>query len=934
MAKQKTEKQKGKAERKDTVSILPSGERFYVLLIFAFSFLLYFNSVFNDYNMDDELVTQHHRLTSKGISAIPEIFSSPYYEDKAGYKYEYRPIVLVSFAIENSVFGERAGVSHFINVLWYALLCVLLFSVLRMLLKKYSIIFPFLITMLFAAHPVHTEVVASIKNRDEIFSLLFGLLCLRFAFSFSQKKNLLHLPVMLFFFLLGVLSKTTAITFVLLIPLALVLLTEISLPSLLLITLTLALPTVFFARLYSIAQQIGLLVLLLTAPIVFYYLKHSSELFVSFKNFVKNSYKQIKVKEVDAPVSRNTLSTDFYENKLLLILVVLGIAVVFSVGAFGVYAGNRWLVSLPLAALVLLFAFTRREMQLLLITPVSLMVVSALVKFHLDSTLLETSLVVFLGTLLFQDNKIFRIVALVNFGLYALATGAMNHSFFFITTLAFAGLLHKRTYLLTLFILLFSVAFFAKALIFKFSNGQIPNLSFVSLPLIYVAVFMVWKNKTKWLPVVSVLIMPVLVLLYFNIAAVSEVDVAEGFRKNYSAVTHVRAADLTPVQTVRPFNFIEIPIRDTDPFRIKLGTAMLVLGKYLKLVFVPYPMSFYYGYSYISPVDITGTIPLLSLIAHLGLLITALFFFRKIPLLAFSILFYLIAISVFSNLFLLVPGMMGDRFLLIPSIGFCFFVVFILSLLFKQQLNDKLTDWKVLNQPFKISVTVILVIYSLLTFSRNTDWKDRITLFRHDIKTVENSAQAQNLLALHLMLASSKEPDAVKQKKMHEEALVHFKRAVEIYPKFLNATFDRGRLLEAMGRYDEALVAFTEATLIDTTFTAPYFTMGVIHQNKGRQKEAAECYEKYLVKHPQQMEVYANLSYAYFMQQQFDKSIATNQRALAVMPGAFDATVNIAKTYKQMGQADSALYYLEKAQLIRPNDPNVVSVMVELKNKK
>ncbi len=65
--------------------------------------------------MDDELVTKNHRLTSKGIAAIPEIFASPYYQDDAGYSYEYRPVVLASFAIEHDIFGENPQWSHFLE---------------------------------------------------------------------------------------------------------------------------------------------------------------------------------------------------------------------------------------------------------------------------------------------------------------------------------------------------------------------------------------------------------------------------------------------------------------------------------------------------------------------------------------------------------------------------------------------------------------------------------------------------------------------------------------------------------------------------------------------------------------------------------------------------------------------------------------------------
>src|SRR5581483_11829811 len=111
---------------------------------------------------------------------------------------------------------------------------------------------------------------------------------------------------------------------------------------------------------------------------------------------------------------------------------------------------------------------------------------------------------------------------------------------------------------------------------------------------------------------------------------------------------------------------------------LKVGTAMLVLGKYLKLIFIPYPLSYYYGYSYIVPENIGQFVPLLSLAAHLALLGVALYFIRKKPWLSYSILFYLIAIAVYTNLVAPIPGLMGDRFLLVPSIGFCFFLSFVL----------------------------------------------------------------------------------------------------------------------------------------------------------------------------------------------------------------------------------------------------------------
>ncbi|MBK8659423.1 MAG: hypothetical protein IPN22_11290 [Bacteroidetes bacterium] len=85
------------------------------IIITLVCFAVYSNSLFNGYNLDDELVTKKHPLTSQGIKAIPEIFSSPYYSDDMGYAYDYRPLVHVSFAIEHQLFGEHVAVSHMIT---------------------------------------------------------------------------------------------------------------------------------------------------------------------------------------------------------------------------------------------------------------------------------------------------------------------------------------------------------------------------------------------------------------------------------------------------------------------------------------------------------------------------------------------------------------------------------------------------------------------------------------------------------------------------------------------------------------------------------------------------------------------------------------------------------------------------------------------------
>ena len=195
-----------------------------LLLIFALTFLLYGNTIKNKYSLDDNYVTvttpekPNNPRIVKGIKGIPEIFTTHYVESKEQ-SFEYRPIALATFAIEYQFFGSNPHISHFFNVLLYAINNIILFLVLSKLFKTYNVIFPLLITVLFIVHPIHTEVVASIKSRDELLSFLFGICSLLFALKYFEFKQIKYLFIYVLFLMSALLCKKTAILFIGLIPL-------------------------------------------------------------------------------------------------------------------------------------------------------------------------------------------------------------------------------------------------------------------------------------------------------------------------------------------------------------------------------------------------------------------------------------------------------------------------------------------------------------------------------------------------------------------------------------------------------------------------------------------------------------------------------------------------------------------------------------------
>ncbi|MPM11984.1 hypothetical protein SDC9_58335 [bioreactor metagenome] len=204
--------------------------RLQALFIFMFAFALYANTLGHQYALDDALMIGDNKFTKQGFDGIGKILTTDALAGVFGEQNlllggRYRPLSQVCFAIEYELFGQDPFMGHLINVILYGLLCVLLFNVLRKLFRNYSsekwyFGLPFLVTALFAAHPLHTEVVANIKGRDEIMCLLGSLGTLWFVLRFIEKKKALNLLWAFLIFILALLSKENAVTFVAVIPLA------------------------------------------------------------------------------------------------------------------------------------------------------------------------------------------------------------------------------------------------------------------------------------------------------------------------------------------------------------------------------------------------------------------------------------------------------------------------------------------------------------------------------------------------------------------------------------------------------------------------------------------------------------------------------------------------------------------------------------------
>lgn len=194
----------------------------FALLCAFLGFVLYVNTLGHDYVLDDEMVTFKNKIVTKGVVAIPEILTTAYREGFWDRQESlYRPLSLVMFAIEWQLAPNNPLLGHLMNILLYALTGWLIYRLLHTWMKGQHVLVPLAAALLFMAHPLHTEVVANIKSRDEILALLFGVLSLQAFTNYGKTIQLSQALFGGFYYLLAVLAKESAITLFAVIPLVL-----------------------------------------------------------------------------------------------------------------------------------------------------------------------------------------------------------------------------------------------------------------------------------------------------------------------------------------------------------------------------------------------------------------------------------------------------------------------------------------------------------------------------------------------------------------------------------------------------------------------------------------------------------------------------------------------------------------------------------------
>lgn len=235
------------------------------------------------------------------------------------------------------------------------------------------------------------------------------------------------------------------------------------------------------------------------------------------------------------------------------------------------------------------------------------------------------------------------------------------------------------------------------------------------------------------------------------------------------------------------------------------ATNLFSLGCYLKLLIFPYPLTHDYYPRQIGIMNWSDWEVYLSLLIHLFLLSLLFLHKRVYKVFRFSILFYLLSISIVSNFLFPIGTNLSERFVYMPSLGFCIALGGIIS--------------KIPIKLVKIGLIALLVLLSsFYVINRNKDWKSNLTLTEADYNTSKNSAKINNSYAAQLLEKGIKNNSLSEKNKQIEQALIFYSKALEINPNYMEALFGRGSAKFVSGDLAGAINDYLIVEKLDPAF--------------------------------------------------------------------------------------------------------------------
>lgn len=445
-------------------------------------------------------------------------------------------------------------------------------------------------------------------------------------------------------------------------------------------------------------------------------------------------------------------------------------------------------------------------------------------------------------------------------------------------------------------------------------------------PLIWGAVCMLLSYLSKETVITFVAIVPLVYFLYINTDK-KRAWVITGTTLAVTALflimRYVILSKYNSHHADQPINFIDNSLVKAPNAMSRLATEIYILGDYLKMMFIPYPLVCDHSFNSIPYVNFSNIGTILSIVIYLGMGGWAVWRLiqNKKDLYAFGIIFYLATISLFTNIFITLASTYAERFLFFCSAGTCLIIAVAIDQFILKNLSTEKSMGTLFNGKVLPILAPLVLVYSYMTYARNADWADNITLYSADVDKLPNNTRLNYYMGSELQHLYGNEPNPAEQQKINNKSIEYLRKSLAIYNDNVDAVAEIGAAYLRANLIDSSIFYLKRAIQLNPKQSNAMANLGTLYLNKNDYPLALYYYRSAFKLNPNNAVAAFNGGVCYYQLQKLDSAIIGFKNTIRIAPdfNNFKSYEYTAIVYKQINKLDSAAKYAEMAKQYNPN---------------
>jgi tetratricopeptide (TPR) repeat protein len=269
--------------------------------------------------------------------------------------------------------------------------------------------------------------------------------------------------------------------------------------------------------------------------------------------------------------------------------------------------------------------------------------------------------------------------------------------------------------------------------------------------------------------------------------------------------------------------------------------------------------------------------------------------------LSFGLLIFFLGLVPVSNIIIEIESLAAERFLYIPSIGYCLALASVIAMISDERGGKGL----LVRLGLRRSVLILIsVFYVWITIERNELWGDEYRFFNRMVRESPNYADGHVSLGTALMANGD-----------ISAALEQFRIASVKKAYNAEAYSNMGAAYAMLGNRDEAQVWLRKALEINPALDKARYNLGTILKDKGDAEAAYKEFAKAV--RANQYNIHAALELGMILEKsrKYDKAREMYERYLRYVPDDSKVQVRLACTFASTGSEGLAAGYLRQALL-------------------